>query len=121
MVTIKELSNHQEEIVTLKGWIYNSRSSKGLHFLELRDGTGLCQCIVSEQEVSEEVFEAAGTLKQESSLSISGKVIKDDRSVGGYELHATDLTVYQVAENYPITPKDHGVEFLMENRHLWLA
>src|SRR6056297_278539 len=120
MTTINQLSNHEDEIVTLKGWIYNSRSSKGLHFLELRDGTGLCQCIVSEQEVSEEVFEAAGTLKQESSLSISGKVIKDDRSVGGYELHATDLTVYQVAENYPITPKDHGVEFLMENRHLWL-
>ena len=120
MTTINQLSNHENEIVTLKGWIYNSRSSKGLHFLELRDGTGLCQCIVSEQEVSEEVFEAAGTLKQESSLSISGKVIKDDRSVGGYELHATDLTVYQVAENYPITPKDHGVEFLMENRHLWL-
>jgi len=120
MTTINQLSNHENEIVTLKGWIYNSRSSKGLHFLELRDGTGLCQCIVSEQEVSEEVFEAAGTLKQESSLSISGKVIKDDRSVGGDELHATDLTVYQVAENYPITPKDHGVEFLMENRHLWL-
>ena len=120
MVTIKELSNHKNEIVTLNGWIYNSRSSKGLHFLELRDGTGLCQCIVSEQEVSDGVFEDAGTLKQESSISISGKVIKDDRSVGGYELHATDLTVYQVAENYPITPKDHGVEFLMENRHLWL-
>lgn len=120
MTTINQLSNHEDEIVTLKGWIYNSRSSKGLHFLELRDGTGLCQCIVSEQEVAEEVFEAAGTLKQESSLSISGKVIKDDRSVGGYELHATDLTVYQVAEHYPITPKDHGVEFLMENRHLWL-
>lgn len=120
MTTINQLSNHEDEIVTLKGWIYNSRSSKGLHFLELRDGTGLCQCIVSEQEVSDDVFEAAGTLKQESSLSISGKVIKDDRSVGGYELHATDLTVYQVAENYPITPKDHGVEFLMENRHLWL-
>lgn len=120
MTTINKLSNHEDEIVTLKGWIYNSRSSKGLHFLELRDGTGLCQCIVSEQEVSEDVFEAAGTLKQESSLSISGKVVKDDRSVGGYELHATDLTVYQVAENYPITPKDHGVEFLMENRHLWL-
>lgn len=120
MATINKLSNHENEIVTLKGWIYNSRSGKGLHFLELRDGTGLCQCIVSEQEVSEEVFEAAGTLKQESSVAISGKVVKDDRSVGGYELHATDVRVYQVAEDYPITPKDHGVEFLMENRHLWL-
>lgn len=120
MPTINQLSNHQDEIVTLKGWVYNSRSSKGLHFLELRDGTGLCQCVISEQEVPDDVFEAAGTLKQESSVSITGRVVKDDRSVGGYELHATDLSIYQVAENYPITPKDHGVEFLMENRHLWL-
>jgi asparaginyl-tRNA synthetase len=120
MTTISKLSNHENETVTLKGWIYNSRSGKGLHFLEVRDGTGLCQCIVSAEEVSEEVFEAAGTLKQESSLAITGKVVKDDRSVGGYELHATDVQVYQVAENYPITPKEHGVEFLMENRHLWL-
>jgi len=120
MTTIRELSKHSDEIVTLKGWVYNGRSSKGLHFLELRDGTGLCQCIVSAEEVSQELFEAAGTLKQESSLEISGKVVKDDRSVGGYELHATDLKIHQVAENYPITPKDHGVEFLMENRHLWL-
>jgi aspartyl/asparaginyl-tRNA synthetase len=120
MTTIKNLSDHQDEIVTLKGWIYNSRSSKALHFLEVRDGTGLCQCIVSADEVTDEVFEAAGTLKQESSLEITGKVVKDDRSVGGYELHAPDLNIIQVAENYPITPKEHGVEFLMENRHLWL-
>lgn len=120
MTTIKQLSEHQDEIVTLKGWIYNARSSKAIHFLEVRDGSGLCQCIVSADEVSGDVFEAAGTLKQESSLEITGKVIKDDRSIGGYELHATDLKVIQVAENYPITPKEHGVEFLMENRHLWL-
>ncbi len=120
MTYIKQLADHQDEIVTLKGWVYNSRSSKALHFIELRDGTGLCQCIVSLDEVGEELFEAAGSLKQESSVEISGKVVKDDRSVGGYELHATDVKVIQVAENYPITPKDHGVEFLMENRHLWL-
>lgn len=120
MTYIKDLLNHEDETVTLKGWIYNTRSSKAIHFLELRDGTGLCQCIVSADAVSEDVFEKTGTLKQESSLEITGKVIKDDRSVGGYELHATDVTIYQIAENYPITPKDHGVEFLMENRHLWL-
>jgi len=120
MTYIKQLADHQDEIVTLKGWVYNSRSSKALHFIELRDGTGLCQCIVSLDEVGEDIFEAAGTLKQESSVEISGKVVKDDRSVGGYELHATDVNVLQIAENYPITPKDHGVEFLMENRHLWL-
>ncbi|MEX0823112.1 MAG: asparagine--tRNA ligase [Balneolaceae bacterium] len=120
MTYIKDLFNHEDETVTLKGWIYNSRSSKAIHFLELRDGTGLCQCIVSADAVPEDVFEKTGTLKQESSLEITGKVIKDDRSVGGYELHATDVKIYQIAENYPITPKDHGVEFLMENRHLWL-
>ena len=120
MTYINQLSNHENETVTLKGWVYNSRSSKALHFIELRDGTGLCQCIIALDDVGEELFEAAGTLKQESSVEITGKVVKDDRSVGGYELHASDLSVIQVAENYPITPKDHGVEFLMENRHLWL-
>ncbi len=118
--TIRQLSEHKDDIVTIKGWVYNTRSSKAIHFLEIRDGSGLCQCIVSADEVSDEVFEAASTLKQESSLEVSGKVIKDDRSIGGYELHATDLKVIQIAENYPITPKEHGVDFLMENRHLWL-
>lgn len=120
MIYIKNLSDHQDQTVTLKGWIYNIRSSKALHFLEVRDGSGLCQCIVAEDDVSGEVFEAAGQLKQESSLEITGKVVKDERSVGGYELHVTDLKIIQIAENYPITPKEHGVEFLMENRHLWL-
>lgn len=120
MTYINQLSEYQDEVVTLKGWIYNIRNSKAIHFLELRDGTGLCQCIVSADDVTDDIFEAAGSLKQESSLEISGKVVKDDRSIGGYELHVTDLQIIQIAENYPITPKDHGVEFLMENRHLWL-
>jgi asparaginyl-tRNA synthetase len=120
MTTIKELKNHKDENVNLKGWVYNIRSSKGLHFLELRDGSGLCQCVVSLDEVGEEIFDAAGSLKQESSVELYGNVIEDDRSIGGYEVHVTDLNVVQIAENYPITPKDHGVEFLMENRHLWL-
>ncbi len=120
MTYINQLSNHEGQIVTLKGWIYNIRSSKAIHFLEVRDGTGLCQCIVSADDVTEDVFETAGTLNQESSLEITGKVMKDERSVGGYELHANGLTIIQIAENYPITPKEHGVEFLMENRHLWL-
>ncbi len=120
MTYIENLADHDGQSVTLKGWIYNIRSSKAIHFLEVRDGSGLCQCIVAADDVSEEVFEAAGELKQESSLEITGEVVKDDRSIGGYELHATDLKVIQIAENYPITPKEHGVEFLMENRHLWL-
>jgi len=120
MVYIKNLENFEGQTKTLKGWVYNIRSSKNLHFIELRDGTGLCQCIVSADDVPDQVFEYAGSLKQESSVEISGKVVKDDRSVGGYELHVDDLKIIQVAEDYPITPKEHGVEFLMENRHLWL-
>lgn len=120
MITIKQLKDHKDENVNLKGWIYNIRSSKALHFLELRDGSGVCQCVVSLDEVGEEIFESAGSLKQESSVEISGNVIEDERSIGGHEVHVTDLNVVQIAENYPITPKEHGVEFLMENRHLWL-
>ncbi len=120
MTYINQLSQFEDQEVTLKGWVYNIRSSKAIHFLEVRDGSGICQCIVSADDVTTEVFDAAGTLKQESSLEITGKVLKDDRSIGGYELHASDLKIIQIAENYPITPKDHGVEFLMENRHLWL-
>ncbi|MEX2601967.1 MAG: asparagine--tRNA ligase [Balneolaceae bacterium] len=120
MVTINQLQDHEEKSITLKGWVYNIRSSKKLHFIELRDGTGICQCIVTEGEVSSDVWEMASSLKQESSLEITGMVVKDERSIGGYELRVSDLAIYQVAEEYPITPKEHGVEFLMENRHLWL-
>lgn len=91
-----------------------------MQFIELRDGTGLCQCIVAQEDVSDETWQATELLKQESSIELTGKVVKDDRSVGGYELHVTNLKVIQIAEDYPITPKEHGVEFLMENRHLWL-
>lgn len=120
MVYINHLNEHEDQTVTLKGWVYNNRSSKKLQFIELRDGTGLCQCIVAKDDVSDDVWDAADSLKQESSLEITGRVVKDDRSIGGYELHVSDLVVYQIAEEYPITPKEHGVEFLMENRHLWL-
>ena len=120
MVYINHLSNHQDETVTLKGWVYNIRTSKALVFVELRDGTGISQCIIAKDDVSEDIWEAANGLRQESSLELTGKVIKDDRSIGGYEIHVSGLDVIQVAEDYPITPKEHGVEFLMENRHLWL-
>src|SRR5690625_3462091 len=120
MTYIRDLSDHQNETVTLKGWVYNVRNSKSIHFLEVRDGSGICQCIVASGDVSEEVFESAGKLKQESSIEITGNVHKDDRSVGGFELHVTSLRVIQFTENYPITPNEHGIEFLMESRHLWL-
>ena len=120
MIYINQLSDHVEKEVTLKGWVYNYRSSKNLYFLELRDGSGICQCVVSKDDVSEDTWEAADSLRQESSLEVTGMVVEDERSIGGYELQVSEINVIQIAEDYPITPKEHGVEFLMENRHLWL-
>ncbi len=120
MVKIKELADHEGKVVTLNGWVYNQRSSKKLIFTILRDGTGLCQCITSQDDVSEPVWDAASSLSQESSVSITGTIARDERSVGGYELRVTNMSVIHKAHDYPITPKEHGVEFLMDNRHLWL-
>ena len=120
MVTISELAKHVGETVTVGGWVYNQRSSKSLYFTILRDGTGMCQCITAEADVNAEIWESCGKLTQESSLYITGKVLKDERSVSGYEIHVSDVKIIQVAENYPITPKEHGIEFLQNNRHLWL-
>ena len=120
MTYIEELKDHDGQEVTLKGWVYNRRSSKNLEFIELRDGTGICQCVISREDVADEVWESASELTQESSAELTGRVIKDERSIGGYELHVTNLTAIQITEDYPITPKEHGVDFLMENRHLWL-
>lgn len=120
MITISELSKHVGSTVTLNGWVYNMREGKGIAFVILRDGSGLCQCIVSESEVSPEVWTDVNRLTQESSLRITGTVVADERSVGGHELHVSSAEVIQIAEDYPITPKEHGIEFLMENRHLWL-
>jgi len=120
MIYIKNLADHEGQNVTLKGWVYNYRSSKNLYFLELRDGTGICQCVVSKDDVPDETWTAADSLRQESSLAVTGEIVADERSVGGYEMQVSEIEVYQIAEDYPITPKEHGVEFLMENRHLWL-
>lgn len=120
MIYINQLANHVGTEITLKGWVYNYRSSGSLVFIELRDGTGITQCVVAKDEVSESAWEAASSLKQESSLSVTGTVKADERSVGGHEMHVSNVEVIQIAEDYPITPKDHGVEFLMNNRHLWL-
>lgn len=120
MVYISNLSEHVDEEVTLKGWVYNYRSSGSLYFVEMRDGSGICQCVVAQDAVGEDTWEQTEALRQETSLEITGKVVEDERSIGGHELQVSDLNIYQVAEDYPITPKEHGVEFLMENRHLWL-
>lgn len=120
MTYINQLADHVDQTVTLKGWVYNYRSSGSLVFIEMRDGSGITQCVVAKDDVSEESWEAAESLRQESSLEVTGTVKADERSVGGHEIHVSDVKVVQIAEDYPITPKEHGVEFLMNNRHLWL-
>ncbi|MEJ7860055.1 MAG: asparagine--tRNA ligase [Pyrinomonadaceae bacterium] len=116
---INELKDHIGAEVTLKGWLYNSRSSGKLVFLQMRDGTGIVQCVVFKGN-SEEVFEKAKALGQESSIIIHGSVKEDSRSEIGVEVDVRDVEVLQNANDYPITPKEHGTEFLMDNRHLWI-
>ena len=117
---IKDLAKHVGQQVTLKGWLYNKRSSGKVKFLILRDGTGYLQCIVFKGNVSEEVFELAGNFTQESSFEVTGTVKEEPRAVGGFELDAVDVKIVTMAEEYPITKKEHGIEFLIDNRHLWL-
>lgn len=116
---IEDLKGHIGSEVTLKGWLYNSRSSGKLVFLQLRDGTGIVQCVVFKGN-NEEVFETAKGLGQESSIIVTGTVKEDARSPIGVELDVTGLEVLQNVHDYPITPKEHGTEFLMDHRHLWI-
>lgn len=119
-VYIEELGKHVGEEVLLQGWLYNKRSSGKIRFLLLRDGTGVVQGVMMKGGVPEETFVKFDDLTQESSFALRGKVRKEDRAPGGFELEVSDLTVYAIAKEYPITPKDHGVEFLADRRHLWL-
>lgn len=120
VVYVEDVGAYEASEVTLRGWVYNKRSSGKLQFILLRDGTGIIQCVAFKGNFSPEQFDALDRLTQESSIEIRGKVRKDTRSRGGYELDVADFTILQLAENYPITPKEHGTAFLMENRHLWL-
>ena len=119
-VYISELTNSVGKEVTLAGWLYQTRSSGKVLFLILRDGTGLCQCIVEKGKIPDELFEQLKRLGQESSLMLTGTVRAEQRSVGGYELSVTNAEIICPAEGYPITPKSHGVDFLLKNRHLHL-
>ena len=119
-VSIHHLKEHVGEDVLVQGWLYNMRSKGKLHFLQVRDGTGTVQAVMFKGNVSEEDFEAAAKLTQESSLCVIGTVKEDERSPGGVEIGVTRIEVVHVAEPYPITPKEHGVGFLMQHRHLWL-
>ncbi len=116
----KNLKNYVNQEVTLKGWVANKRESKTVVFINLRDGQGMCQCILGADDLGEESFELAKSLGLESSIAVTGKVVEDTRQIGGYELHVSKLKVYQNAVDYPIAKKEHGIEFLMDNRHLWL-
>src|SRR5437660_6774016 len=119
-IYITELSQHVGEEVTLKGWLYNMRSSGKLLFPQLRDGTGIVQCVVAMNAGDPEVFEALKSLGQESSLIVTGRVREDARAPGGVEVDISNAEVLQNAHDYPITPKEHGPEFLLDHRHLWL-
>ncbi len=119
-IYINELSQYVGEVVTLRGWLYNKRSSGKVKFLILRDGTGYLQCIVFKGNVSPEVFELADSLTQEASFEVTGTVKEEPRAIGGYELDATDVKLISGSVDYPITPKEHGIEFLIDHRHLWL-
>ena len=117
---IRDVSKHVGEEITLKGWLYNMRSSGKLMFPQVRDGSGIIQGVVFKKNVPEQVWNDFEKLTQESSIIVTGTVRADERAPGGYELDVTGVEVLQIAHDYPITPKEHGVEFLMDNRHLWL-
>ncbi|CEI83723.1 asparagine--tRNA ligase [Oceanobacillus oncorhynchi subsp. incaldanensis] len=119
-ITIQEAPKHVNEEVTIGGWLANKRSSGKIAFLQLRDGTGFMQGVVVKSDVSEEVFSDAKNLTQETSLYVTGKIVEDTRSDFGYEMQVSHLEVIHEATDYPITPKNHGTEFLMDHRHLWL-
>lgn len=117
---IRDLAAFEGKEVRLQGWVANRRDSKGLVFINLRDGSGVCQCIADAAKISAEEFENAGRLGLESSVSLSGTVVRDERQIGGFEVHISKLSVIQFAEDYPIAKKEHGIDFLMDKRHLWL-
>ena len=119
-VYVEEIAKHLGQTVTLRGWLYQKRGSGKLQFLQLRDGTGTIQCVVERAMVGEELFALCDRLSQESALEVTGAVHEDQRSPLGFELHLTALSLVHEAKDYPISPKEHGVGFLMEQRHLWL-
>ena len=118
--TVKDLGSHVGESVTLRGWVYNTSGKGKLHFLQLRDGSGIVQCVTFKKNVPEETFEGLKALGQESSVSVTGTVKADERAPGGYEVGVESVEIHQAVEGYPITPKEHGTDYLLSHRHLWL-
>lgn len=119
-VYVEEIAAYVGQEVTIKGWLYNRTDKGKLQFLLVRDGTGIIQCVASQKDLPAEVFAAAQRVTQESSVIVTGLVRADPRAPGGYELLLSDLQIVQLTQDYPITPKEHGIEFLMKHRHLWI-
>lgn len=122
-ILIGDIAQYDGQEVTIRGWLYNKTGKGKLQFLKVRDGSGIAQCVAFKKEMSEEAFETARRLTQESSVMVTGTVRKDERAPGmpgGYEVGLSGVEIIQLAEEYPIGNKEHGVEFLMENRHLWV-
>ena len=117
---IEDIATFEGQRVTLRGWLANRRSSGKIHFLQIRDGSGFIQAVMSKAAVGEEMFAAAGHLSQETAVTVDGTVRADSRAPGGYELDATAITVVGASHDYPITPKEHGPDFLLDRRHLWI-
>ncbi len=120
MVYIKDLSNYVGKQVELSGWLANKRESKGLAFVNLRDGSGVCQVVIDQSKIASDVFAEVSKLGLESALHVAGEVVEDTRQIGGYEIQANNVRIIQNAIDYPIAKKEHGIEFLMDKRHLWL-
>jgi len=120
IATIDRLADFADQTVTLQGWIHHKSSKGKLHFVQLRDGSGYCQCVVFQKNVPAELFDAIGGAGQESSAILTGLVVADERAPGGFEIKVESGQVLQNAEGYPITPKEHGTDYLLSRRHLWL-
>jgi asparaginyl-tRNA synthetase len=119
-IYLSDIADYENQEATFNGWIYNTRSVGKIWFLILRDGTGMTQCVVTRDDTPNDIFCLEKSLTQESSVSVTGVVKKEPRSIGGHEILVKNIVVHQVAEKYPITPKEHGTSFLMDHRHLWI-
>src|SRR5436190_3816154 len=117
---IEDIAKPESQRVTLRGWLHNRRSSGKIHFLSVRDGTGFIQAIVSKATVGEEKFKSADHLSQETAIVVHGAVRADARAPGGFELDVSDFEIVSGSVDYPITPKEHGVDYLLDRRHLWI-
>jgi asparaginyl-tRNA synthetase len=119
-VYIEDIGKHEGQTVTIKGWLHNRRSSGKIHFLILRDGTGFIQAVLSKAEVGDELFKTADHLSQETSVIVTGVARADARAPSGYEIDVKQLEVVGPSHDFPITPKEHGVDYLLDRRHLWI-